>query len=68
MTLQNGGKIFYPQYVFNRTEFIDNLESIGYDLIDIWAGISDSCLIPFHPDKSVPYYQGLYFELKNSPR
>ncbi|MFM6005971.1 MAG: methyltransferase, TIGR04325 family, partial [Sphaerospermopsis kisseleviana] len=29
VTLQNGGKVFYPQYVFNRKEFIDSLSELG---------------------------------------
>jgi putative methyltransferase (TIGR04325 family) len=65
VTLQNGGKVFYPQYIFNRHEFISSLESIGYNLIDIWEDNVDSCYIPFHPEVNVPYYHGLYFKLTN---
>ncbi|MBW4605135.1 MAG: methyltransferase, TIGR04325 family [Calothrix sp. FI2-JRJ7] len=64
VTLQNGGKVFYPQYIFNKTEFIDGLINIGYELIDIWEG-TGSCIIPFHPDKSVYSYSGLYLRLMN---
>ncbi|MBF2067321.1 MAG: methyltransferase, TIGR04325 family [Calothrix sp. C42_A2020_038] len=63
VTLQNGGKVFYPQYVFNKTQFIKELTDIGYELIDIWQG-SGSCIIPFHPEKSVYSYSGLYLKLK----
>ncbi|NJM72937.1 MAG: methyltransferase, TIGR04325 family [Scytonema sp. RU_4_4] len=65
VTLQNGGKVFYPQYVFNKTEFIEQFSRIGYELIDIWEDRVDSCIIPFHPDKSVPFYHGLYLKLKS---
>ena len=65
VTLQNGGKVFYPQYIFNRHEFIDSLASIGYTLIDIWEDNVDSCYIPFHPEVRVPCYHGLYFKLNN---
>lgn len=49
VTLQNGGKVFYPYYVFNRNEFINSFKLIGYELIDIWEDNVDSCYIPFHP-------------------
>jgi putative methyltransferase (TIGR04325 family) len=62
VTLQNGGKVFYPQYVFNKTEFISGLEKIGYKLVDIWQNQGDSCIIPLHRDRSINYY-GLYFQL-----
>jgi len=63
VTLQNGGKVFYPQYVFNKANFITELECLGYKLMDIWEDKIDSCIIPFHPEKSVPFYSGLYFKL-----
>jgi putative methyltransferase (TIGR04325 family) len=64
VTLQNGGKVFYPQYVFNKTEFIESLNNIGYELIDIWEDSQDSCIIPLYPEKSVYFYYGLYLKLK----
>jgi hypothetical protein len=65
VTLQNGGKVFYPQFVFNKTEFIESITSIGYELIDVWQDNVDSCIIPFHPKNSVPVYSGLYFKLRS---
>jgi putative methyltransferase (TIGR04325 family) len=62
--LQNGGKVFYPQYVFNKSNFIENLTKIGYDLLDIWEDRLDSCIIPFRPEKSVPFYYGCYLKLR----
>lgn len=64
VTLQNGGKVFYPQYVFNKADFIREMEDINYQLIDIWEDRVDSCKIPFHPERSVSFYSGLYFKLK----
>jgi putative methyltransferase (TIGR04325 family) len=64
VTLQNGGQVFYPQYVFNKNSFIQELENIEYELIDIWENPGDSCIIPFHLDKAVNHYSGLYFRLK----
>lgn len=65
VTLQNGGKVFYPQYVFNRRHFIEALVNSGYQLIDLWEDHQDSCIIPFHPDRAVRYYHGLYLRLKS---
>jgi putative methyltransferase (TIGR04325 family) len=65
VSLQNGGKVFYPQYIFNRKQFIDSLTDIGYKLVDIWEDRVDSCIIPFHSGYSVPVYSGLYFTLLN---
>jgi putative methyltransferase (TIGR04325 family) len=65
VTLQNGGKVFYPSYVFNKTEFIYALNKIGYEMVDIWEDRIGGCLIPFHPEKSCPFYYGLYLKLKS---
>ncbi|GAC1362279.1 MAG: hypothetical protein NVSMB42_21870 [Herpetosiphon sp.] len=62
VTLQNGGQVFYPQYVFNKTDFIASVEAIGYTLVDIWEDTIDSCIIPFHRNKSLPYFHGVYFK------
>ncbi|MBW4615109.1 MAG: methyltransferase, TIGR04325 family [Desmonostoc vinosum HA7617-LM4] len=64
VTLQNGGKVFYPQYVFNRSDFIESFNEIGYELIDIWQDRLGSCMIPFYPENSVPFYHGMYFKLR----
>jgi putative methyltransferase (TIGR04325 family) len=65
VTLQNGGQAFYPQYVFNKAQFIKSFSSLGYDLIDIWEDKEEGCVIPFHPEKSMPFYKGLYLRLKS---
>jgi putative methyltransferase (TIGR04325 family) len=65
VTLQNGGKVFYPSYVFNQSNFIDSFKEIGYELIDIWEDWNDSCIIPFHPEKSLLFYRGIYFKLRS---
>ena len=31
-----------------------------------WDNFTDSCIIPFHRDKSARIYTGLYFELKGN--
>jgi putative methyltransferase (TIGR04325 family) len=62
VTLQNGGLVYYPQYVFNREMFIRSIENLDYELVDAWPDPADSCIIPFHPARSVRAYTGLYFQ------
>jgi putative methyltransferase (TIGR04325 family) len=64
VTLQNGGLVYYPQYVFNREEYIGAIMNFGYRLIDCWDDTFDSCVIPFHHEKSLPNYKGLLFAMK----
>jgi putative methyltransferase (TIGR04325 family) len=61
VTLQNGGLVYYPQYVFNREKYVRAIEDLSYGLIDSWPDAADSCIIPFHPEMSVRAYTGLYF-------
>jgi hypothetical protein len=49
-----------PQYVFDRREFIDDLVRAGYEVVDQWEDYVHSCRIPFHDDKVVPHYSGVY--------
>lgn len=65
ITLQNGGQVFYPGHVFNRKEFIHSLTSLGYELRDAWKDHIDRCNIPFHPNRCLPFYCGLYFQLRS---
>jgi putative methyltransferase (TIGR04325 family) len=63
VTLQNGGQVFYPQYVFNKDEFIDSVRRLGYKLVDVWDDRIDfPSIIPFHPSKSPLRFYGLYFK------
>lgn len=64
VTLQNGGQVFYPQYVFNKAQFIESFLSLGYELIDVWEDKEDRCIIPFNSKKSLPFYDGLYLRLR----
>jgi putative methyltransferase (TIGR04325 family) len=63
VTLQNGGPVFYPQYVFNHDEFIASLGAAGYELVDSWDNIMPAD-VPFHA-KSFQH-QGMYFSLARS--
>jgi putative methyltransferase (TIGR04325 family) len=65
VTLQNGGLVYYPQYVFNRKEYISAIANLGYELVDSWDCCNASCVIPFYPDRSFYAYSGLYFSDKS---
>jgi|SRR5215207_709985 len=62
VTLQNGGLVFYPQYVFSNGELICSIQRLGYKLVDTWEDRIDCARIPFHSSRSLPYYYGLYFK------
>lgn len=64
ITLQNAGGTFAPQYVFNRSDFIRELERAGYEVIDQWEDYRHHCRIPFHEDRWVNSYSGLYLRLR----
>ncbi len=68
VTLQRIGPQIHPYHVFRRDAFLDSLRGLGYRLVDSWE-ISEtfcgSCVIPFHPDKTVEPYSGLYLRLES---
>jgi len=66
VTLQNGGLVYYAQYVFNRERYIKSIENLDYELIDSWPDTADSCIIPFHSTRSVRAYTGLYFQTRSA--
>jgi putative methyltransferase (TIGR04325 family) len=65
VTLQNGGPVFYPQHVFNRTDYINAITNMNYELLDTWFDSANSCIIPFNRKMSVRAYTGLYFSQKS---
>ena len=65
VTLQNGGVHFIAQQVYNRAKFLGELEALGYQRVDQWIDSSRSCRIPFHPERDVPNFTGIY--LSKSP-
>ncbi len=68
VTLQNFGPGVCPNYIFNRKAFTDSLVSSGYEVIDTWDNAEFACHIPFHPDKYVPRYSGMYLRLRPDRR
>jgi len=63
VTLQDLGPAVCAYRVFNRAAFVRSIEALGYRLVDSWPNLDFSCRIPFHPDRTVPSYSGLYFTL-----
>jgi putative methyltransferase (TIGR04325 family) len=65
VTLQNGGVHFIAQRVFNRAKFLGELTELGYQLSDHWVDNSRSCRVPFHPERDVPNFTGLYLSKRH---
>jgi putative methyltransferase (TIGR04325 family) len=68
VTLQNGGLVYYPQYVFDKEEYIEGILDLNYQLADAWSVLHYSCIIPFHADRSVYAYTGLCFSTTDISR
>jgi len=64
VTLQNIGQAICPYQIRNQREFIREFEETGYTLVDSWDAPEFSCYIPFHPERSVRAYRGMYFRLR----
>ena len=64
VTLQNGGLVRYPQYVFNRADLVAGVADFGYELVDSWLDHRSACIIPFHRDRAVRGYTGFHFSRK----
>lgn len=60
-TLQNFGTAVSPYQVYNEKEFLAHFQEAGYVLQDRWQVPELSCDVPFHPDRYVPHFSGLYF-------
>ena len=61
VTLHNMGTAFCPYRLFNRTEFVQVIETLGYRLVDEWQSPGVGCQIPFYPEHSIGNYSGFYF-------
>lgn len=65
VTLHNLGMAVCPYRVLNRAEFIRSLEAVGYTVEDSWENPEFSCYVPFHADRAVRAYSGMYCRLKS---
>jgi putative methyltransferase (TIGR04325 family) len=60
VTLQNGGQTYYPQLVANRAAFVQACRDLSYSVVDCWKDHVDSCIVPFHPERSINHLTGMY--------
>jgi putative methyltransferase (TIGR04325 family) len=63
-TLQSIGTAFCPYRIEDRRALIAGLDALGYERVDEWKSPEKICAIPFHPDRSVRGYDGLYFRAR----
>ena len=69
VTTQNIGEgSFWPVHVYNKTNFIRSVESMGYILCDAWDVHERSMQIPCQPEHSFASFSGLYFLRRPSVR
>jgi len=68
VTVQNIGSALCPNHLFNRTDFVREFESLGYELADQWRIADLSCRIPFFSSHSIAAYSGFYFRRTSSER
>jgi putative methyltransferase (TIGR04325 family) len=61
VTLQYIGTAFCAYRIFNRREFVGELEGAGYRLVDSWQK-PRATRITGHPEKSFDHYTGFYFQ------
>jgi putative methyltransferase (TIGR04325 family) len=61
VTLHNLGPAFCAYHLFNRTQFVDAVRSLGDELQNEWATPDLSARIPYFPEYHVPAYAGFYF-------
>ena len=65
VTLHAFGPAVCAYGIRNRAGFVEELSALGYLLHDAWEAPEFSCYIPFHPDRSIKAYTGMYFQLKD---
>ena len=61
-TLDNFSRSIAPYHVFNETDFLGYFADAGYVVRDRWEVAELSCEIPFHPERHVSHFKGLYLE------
>lgn len=60
-TTQHHVSSVIPCRLFNRAKFMAYFEQRGYHLEDRWLVAELQAEIPFHPDRTLHYFEGLYF-------
>ena len=68
VTLHNTGPTLCAYRIRNLATFIAGVEALGYKLVDMWTTPDLTCYIPFHPERTIEAYRGMYFTLTNTTR
>lgn len=66
VTLQSTGTAFSPYRIANRTQLLDQISRLGYDLEDSWGNPDLNLLIPGEPAHSLAAFSGMYFKLRDN--
>lgn len=61
-TIQNHVTTAMPYRLFSRRKFMAYFEAHGYRLRDRWLVPEISVDIPFHPERTLPFLEGVHFE------
>jgi putative methyltransferase (TIGR04325 family) len=67
VTLHNMGSAFCPYHLFNRQEFVQGFQSLGYELVDQWENPDLRAYIPLHRRDCLDAYSGYYFHKPEVP-
>ena len=59
-TLNNIGVAYCPYRIGNRAELVAELRALRYELMDVWSCPGKDLTIPFHPERSLSRYAGMY--------
>lgn len=63
-TLQDIGPVICPYQIFAEGDFVNSIQSAGYELRDRWSAAELTMRISFHPEDTVKSYSGFYFKLR----
>jgi len=66
VTLQSTGTAFSPYRISNRTQFVEQISRLGYDLEDSWNNPDLNLLIPGEPAHSLTAFSGMYWKLRGN--
>jgi len=62
-TLQHIGIAICPYRVMAEPEFIQQMQALGYAVVDQWELFERKLRVPFEPDCAIDSYRGYYFRL-----
>lgn len=60
VTLQNGGMVFYPVHVVQRSALERALRDAGYRIVDTWKDPGEPVAVPFHPEFRTMSFHGYH--------